>query len=84
MLQGGFITEDFSKVFCPKNFLPFLGGKQEGNGPIDSRAMVMASDSKSGPIFDIRSLNYIAIHAMHRPYLKCEVKVKRQQKENNS
>ena len=54
MLWGGFITEGFSKVFCPKNFLPFLGGKQEGNGPIDSRAMVMTSDIKLGIILEIK------------------------------
>ena len=32
--------------------------EQEGNGPIDSRVMVMISDNKLGLIFEIRSQNY--------------------------
>ena len=38
--------------------------KQEGNGPIDSRAMVMISDNKLGLMFEIRCTNYPVIH-MH-------------------
>ena len=36
--------------------------EQEGNGPLDSRAMVMISYTKLGHIFEIRSPNYPASH----------------------
>ena len=38
------------------------GEKQEGYGPIDSRVMVMISDSKLGLLFEVRRLNYPVIH----------------------
>ena len=48
--------------FCQNLYWENTEQKQEGNGPLDSRVMVMIYSSKWGLIFEIRSLNYAVIH----------------------
>ena len=50
------------KIWVELDFIVHEICKLEGNGPIDSRVMVIIYNSILGLIFEIRSINYPLVH----------------------
>ena len=55
--------------FCTLSINHLIIAEQEGNGPLDSRAKVMNSDKKCGPIYLKSETNSYCSCILHRSYL---------------